>query len=89
MLGVSAEDVLSAPDALAALVAAGTKIRDERKYNRFRLVVLTDDPECEAILSPIFTRLPELDDRIHMHVVNKGDASFQTFYNAIKEGNGN
>jgi hypothetical protein len=86
ILGVAAEDVLPAPDSLAALVAAGTKIRDVRKYNRFRLVVLADDPECEAKLRPSFTRLPELDDRIHMHVVNKDDVSFQTFYRAIKEG---
>jgi hypothetical protein len=86
MLGVSAEYVLSVPNALAVLVAAGTKIRDNRKYNRFRLVVLADDSECEAILRPRFTKIPGLDDRIHMHVLNKGDASFRTFYNAINAG---
>jgi hypothetical protein len=86
ILGVSAEYVLSAPDALAALVAAGTKVRDERKYNRFRLLVLADDPDCEAKLRLCFTQLPGLDDRIHMHVVNKSDVSFQTFYKAINVG---
>ena len=86
MLGVVAEHVMSAPDALAALVAAGTKIRDELKYNRFRLVVLADDPDCEAKLQPRFTQFPGLDDHIYIHVVNKDDISFQTFYRAIKEG---
>jgi hypothetical protein len=83
ILGVAAEYVLSTPDALAALVAAGTKIRNEREYNRFRLVVLADSPDCEAIFRPRFEQLPGVDDRIHMHVVNKVDGSFQTFYNAI------
>jgi hypothetical protein len=86
ILGVSATYVLSAPAALAALVAAGTKIRDEREYNRFRLVVLADDPDCEAKLRPRFEQLPGADDRIHIHVVNKIDESFQTFYNAINIG---
>jgi hypothetical protein len=86
MLGVAAEYVLSTPDALAALVAAGTKIRNEREYNRFRLVVLTDDPACEAILRRRFMQLPGVDDHIHMHVVNKADENFQTFYRAIDIG---
>jgi hypothetical protein len=30
-------------------------------------------------------QLPGVDDRIHMHVVNKADENFQTFYRAIKE----
>jgi hypothetical protein len=88
MLGVAAEYVLSAPTALSALVAAGTKIRNEREYNRFRLVVLADDSACEAKLRPRFTQLPGADDRIHIHVVNKVDTNFQTFYRAIKEGSG-
>lgn len=86
MLGVTAERVTSTPTALAALVSAGRKIRDEREYNRFRLVVLADDPACEAILRPHFEQLPEVDDRIHMHVVNKADEIFQTLSRAVKEG---
>jgi hypothetical protein len=88
ILGVSDKHVLSSLDALNALVAAGAKIRDDRKYNRFRLVVLTDDPDCEAKLRLRFMQLPGLDDRIHMHVVNKDDISFQKFYKAVKERSG-
>jgi hypothetical protein len=88
MLGVTAENVMSTPAALAALVATGTKIRDERGYYRFRLVVLADSTDCEAILRPLFEQLSGSDDRIHMHVINKDDESFQTFYRVVKEGSG-
>ena len=69
IFGVTDKNILSSDDALAALVAAGTKIRDGLRFNRFRLVVISDDADCEAILRPRFVRLPGLDDRIHLHVV--------------------
>ncbi len=71
ILGVTDRNILSSDDALAALVAAATKIRDNMKFNRFRLVVISDDTDCEAILLPRFAQLPGLDDRIHLHVVKK------------------
>ncbi|MGD0844884.1 MAG: hypothetical protein ABSA06_11015 [Geobacteraceae bacterium] len=71
ILGVTDRNILSSDDALAALVAAGKIIRDNMKFNRFRLVVISDDTDCEAILLPRFAQLPGLDDRIHLHVVKK------------------
>ena len=71
IFGVTDKNILSSDDALAALVAAGTKIRDGLRFNRFRLVVISDDADCEAILRPRFAQLPGLDDRIHLHVVKK------------------
>ncbi len=71
ILGVTDRNILSSDDALAALVAVATKIRDNMKFNRFRLVVISDDTDCEAILLPRFAQLPGLDDRIHLHVVKK------------------
>jgi len=72
VLGVTEENILSSDDALAALVSAAKKNRDEMKFNRVRLVVISDDADCEAILSPRFAQLPGVDDRIHLHVVKKG-----------------
>jgi hypothetical protein len=71
IFAVTDQNILSAGDALAALVVAGRKIRDDMKFNRLRLVVLSDDAACEAILSPRFAQLPGLDERIHLHVVKK------------------
>jgi len=88
LIGVSDKYVLSSQDALSTLVAAGTKIRDDRKYNRFRLVVLADDPDCETKLRLRFMQLSGLDDRIHLHVVNKDDTCFLSFYKSVNEGSG-
>jgi hypothetical protein len=71
IFGVTEKNILSSDAALAALVAAGTKIRDGMKFNRIRFVVISDDADCEAMLSARFAQLPGLDDRIHMHVVKK------------------
>jgi len=67
-----ASDHLRRPDALAMLVAAGKKTRDNHKFNRFRLVVVTDGAVAGNGLRGDFAVLPMVDDRIHLHVVAKG-----------------
>jgi hypothetical protein len=71
ILGVTEKNILSSDYALAELVTAGTKIRDNMEFNRLRLVVISDDADCEAMLSTRFAQLPGLDDRVHMHVVKE------------------
>ncbi len=58
---------------LPKLVQAGINKRDEQKFNRFRLVLLTakvNDVEEQA--SGIFDSLVT-DEKVHLHVINKDD----------------
>ena len=71
VLGVAGEKVLSSEESLAALVAAGMGARDGEGFNRVRIVVVSDDPGCEAILRPRFAAIAGIDDRVHLHVVKK------------------
>jgi hypothetical protein len=71
IIGVAGENIRSPEDSLATLVAGGIRIRDGEKFNRLRIVVVSDDPECEETLRPGFARIPGLDDRVHLHVVKK------------------
>lgn len=50
--------------------AAGKRLRDENGFNRFRMVVATDDPgNALAVLKHRLDALTGLDDRLHLHVV--------------------
>lgn len=71
IIGVACENIPSPEDSLAPLVAGGMQIRDGEKFNRLRFVVMSDDPECDALLRPHFERVQGLDDRVHLHVVKK------------------
>ena len=58
---------------LSKLVQAGTNKRNEKKFNRFRLVLLTTRvndvrEEVFGIFDSIVT-----DEKIHLHVINKDD----------------
>ncbi len=58
---------------LPKLVQVGINKRDEKKFNRFRLVLLTakvNDVEEQA--SGIFNSLVT-DEKVHLHVINKDD----------------
>jgi hypothetical protein len=72
VLGIAGENLRSQEDSLATLVAAGKETRDGEGFNRLRIVVISDDPDLEAALRPVFDRIPVLDDRVHLHVVKKG-----------------
>jgi hypothetical protein len=72
ILGVRGDSLTAKEDALARLVALGARLRDERGFNRLRIVVVSDDPACEAELRPCFETIPGAGDRIHLHVVKEG-----------------
>jgi hypothetical protein len=71
VLGVAGEKLRLPNESLATLVAAGMGIRDGEGFNRLRIVVISDDPEFEAMLRPAFARVPGLDERVHLHVVKR------------------
>jgi hypothetical protein len=63
---------LADPDRLAGLVRAGRQERDQRGMNRFRLVIATDDPAALGErLDAELRGLPEVDDRTHLHLVER------------------
>jgi hypothetical protein len=62
---------------LPALVAVGMKERHEKKLNRFRLVLVVDDPEeVRWIAERQFEELRGGDEKIHLHVIKKNDLFF-------------
>lgn len=53
------------------LIIAGRDERDRIGFNRFRLVVATDDiEEFKPIAGEIFMSSSEIDDRVHLHLVH-------------------
>jgi hypothetical protein len=71
VLGVAGEKLRSPQGSLATLVAAGMGLRDGEGFNRLRIVVVSGDPELEALLRPAFARVQGLDERVHLHVVKR------------------
>jgi len=67
------DEVDSLRSAIPKLVRAGIKKRDENKFNRFRLVLLTAPViDIAEQASEIFSSLAA-DDKVHLHVINKDD----------------
>lgn len=56
-------------NSIEQLVAAGTRFRDRHGYNRFRLVIATDEIDAVACLQKAFESCPKLDEKVHMHVI--------------------
>ncbi len=54
---------------LGKLVDAGRQFRDRHGYNRFRLVIVTDDENAESNLQRVFNDLPDIDEKTHLHVI--------------------
>jgi hypothetical protein len=54
---------------LGQLVAAGMQYRDQHGFNRFRLVIACCDDDAVIQLPQAFEALPEIDDKVHLHVV--------------------
>jgi hypothetical protein len=64
---------------LPVLVAAGKKERDERGLNRFRLVLVADEPETVLwAAGKLFEELRGADGKVHLHVISKKDFSLAT-----------
>ena len=55
---------------LQQLLETGKNLRDRKGFNRFRLVVSSDEPEnATAALQEQFTDLTGMDNKVHLHVV--------------------
>jgi hypothetical protein len=58
---------------LALLIEKGRKERDNFKFNRFRLVLETDDiDEIKEVADKIF-ETTDKDEKVYLHVVSKSD----------------
>jgi hypothetical protein len=52
------------------IIREGMHARDSRGFNRFRFVVVTAQAETsKAVLAPLFSSLPFVDDKVHLHVL--------------------
>lgn len=61
---------------LPALVKAGRDERDIGALNRFRLVLISDQPETLlGVATRLFADLSIVDDRMHLHVVDTETAA--------------
>jgi hypothetical protein len=54
---------------LEQLIAAGKQLRDQQGYNRFRLVIATDDTNAIESLQAAFSSLSNRDEKTHLHVI--------------------
>jgi len=59
---------------MPALVAAGKAERDARGFNRFRLVLVSDDREIMKRGFEAYRAMGISDERIHLHVIEKRGA---------------
>ncbi len=59
---------------MPALVEAGKKERDARGFNRFRLVLASDDREMMKRGFEAYRAMGIRDERIHLHIIGKKGA---------------
>jgi hypothetical protein len=79
---VAIDKTHSLQSVIPKLVQAGTMKRDEKKFNRFRLVLLTTDAnDITEQTTGIFNSLAT-DEKVHLHVINRDD--FFINHNQIK-----
>ena len=70
---LSASSIDATPDTLAALARQGRTERDDKGYNRFRLVVVSHDPAAQAAAArATFEHAVGDDDKMHLHLVTSG-----------------
>jgi hypothetical protein len=70
---VEADNFGSLKQMLPVLIAAGRKERDEKKFNRLRIVLAADDiDEVSPIANSIFDNADK-DDKVHLHIILKKD----------------
>ena len=55
---------------LESLIEQGKRMRDQYGYNRFRLVIATDDRDADKLLQSAFNDCKNADDKIHLHVIH-------------------
>ncbi len=62
---------------LPVLVEEGKKERDKKRLNRFRLVLVADEPdEVRQTAEGQFEELRGGDEKVHLHVIKKNDLFF-------------
>ena len=74
LIVVTSEPVSRLSPHLAEIITEGKRARDESRFNRFRLVVQTENPDRES--EPLFQAFESLspkDGRTHLHVLSKGE----------------
>ena len=73
LVGVCASDAAGAAgEILSRCFSAGRALRDAEGFNRFRLVVVSDDPDQDAdVLRAAFDGLPGGDGKLHLHVITR------------------
>ncbi len=59
---------------LPLLVKAGRGERDARGFNRFRLVLLSNDKNLKRAAFDAFNAIEPLDEKVHLHVLRKDEA---------------
>ncbi len=68
---VEADNSGSVKQMLPVLIAAGRKERDEKGFNRLRIVLAVDDiDEVKRIATDIFNNADK-DDKVHLHIILK------------------
>ena len=60
---------------MPALIAVGKSERDARGFNRFRLVLVSDDAGLKERAFKAFKKLPGLDEKVHLHVIDRADTA--------------
>ncbi len=68
---VGADQATDIEHELPVVVRHGKRERDRHGYNRFRLVVATDDPAETRTLAAVRAIGDDLDEKAHLHVVSR------------------
>lgn len=73
------DDARQVVERLAGWVAGAVAERDARGFNRARIVIATARPaEMEPAARSVFVGYPGLDDRVHLHVVDRDRCKWHT-----------
>ncbi len=73
LLVVTSEPTANLSARLAQVITEGKRARDKEKFNRFRLVVQTENAAKERQeVMRAFAAVSDKDDRTHVHVLPKG-----------------
>jgi hypothetical protein len=62
---------------LDQLVAAAVQYRDQQGYNRCRLVIATHSDDAIKQLPAAFCSLPDIDEKVHLHVISPDFLPFE------------
>jgi hypothetical protein len=60
---------------MPALISTGKKERDSHGFNRFRLVMVSDDKKLRKPAFEAFKATGVIDEKIHLHFIRKKEAT--------------